>query len=96
VIPLDPVGTIVILVSVDEPLALARVVELAPLLTVDKPLAPVIPVVAGEPTSPVVVENSVEPVPVVTTLERVVVCVTPVVPGISQRKTFISKRRLYY
>ncbi len=48
-IPLDPVGTLVIVVSVDEPLALTRVVELVPLLTVDKPLAPVKPVVAGVP-----------------------------------------------
>jgi hypothetical protein len=95
VIPLDPVGTIVIVVSVDEPLALARVVELAPLLAVVRPLPLVKAVVVRDPLCPTVLDKTVEPVPVVPILERVV-CVEPVVPETLKRKTFISKRRLYY
>jgi hypothetical protein len=87
VVPVDPVKILVPVVVVDELLAL---------LGVNEPLAPVKPVIAGDPPSPVVLDKTVEPVSVVLILDRIVVCVALVVPKILRRKTSTFQRLLYY
>ncbi len=94
-IPLDSIRILVSIVKLGEPLPLPGVDELLALLAVVRPLPPVKAVVVRDPLCPTALDKTVEPVPVVTILEGVV-CVEPVVPGTLKRKTFISKRRLYY
>jgi hypothetical protein len=78
-------------VGIVEPLALIRVDELVALLGVDDPLVPVKTVVAGDSPCPLVLVKTVEPVSVVLVLERIVVCVTPVVPRVLKEKRLLRK-----